>query len=180
MPSRRALLALVAPALAGCAGAAPLPSIDDQPCPPLDLPEDRAVCSHTDAPGRIDVSVSPVTVPPAPESLEAVRLRVANGRDVAMRYDPARWRLHRDAGLGWREREGSFGAPPGVETMPPGGSVSWSGVDALFDLGAAGRTPPGLYAAVLPVWPGGGDGDRPAGASDGAVACVFLFRVTRD
>jgi hypothetical protein len=167
MLPRRTVLALAA--VSGCATGPllPIPRIDDQPCPPLSLVESRAVCSHTDAAGGIDVSVTPSRVSTAREALEPVRLLVENGTADPLRYDPAEWRLYRDAGTGWRRREDVGGGPAGAETVPPGGSASWSGVDALFRLGASGRTPAGLYAAVLPVWPG----------RDGSVACVFLFRV---
>ena len=170
---RRTMLAAATAAIAGCATGPllPVPRIADQPCPPLDLPEPRAVCSHTDESGGIDVSVDPSTASTAPESLEPVRLRVENGTDAPLLYDGRDWRLYRHGGTRWRRREDIGSGPHGVETMPPGGSASWSGIDALFRLGAAGRTPAGLYAAVLPVRP-----DR-SGAS--TVACVFLFRVTR-
>ncbi|GAB6860880.1 hypothetical protein ACFR97_00275 [Haloplanus litoreus] len=173
MLPRRTVLAMAA--LSGCATGPllPIPRIDEQPCPPLDLTETRAVCSQTDAAGGIDVSVTPSTVSTAPEALGSVRLLVENGTDAPLRYDTADWRLYRDAGTGWRRREEIRDGPRDVETMPPGGSASWSGIDALFRLGADGRTPAGLYAAVLTVWP-----DRD-GASGESVACVFLFRVSR-
>ncbi|MFC7172509.1 hypothetical protein ACFQL0_02250 [Haloplanus litoreus] len=64
--------------------------------------------------------------------------RERHGRPL--RYDTADWRLYRDAGTGWRRREEIRDGPRDVETMPPGGSASWSGIDALFRLGADGRT----------------------------------------
>jgi len=170
MLPRRTVLAVAA--FAGCATGPllPIPRIGEQPCPPLDLVETRAVCSHTDAAGGIDVSATPSTVSTAPEALAPVRLLVENGTAGPLRYDPAEWRLYRDSGTGWRQREDIGGGPRGVETMPPGGSASWSGIDSRFRLGATGRTPAGLYAAVLPVWPvRNGSGE--------SVACVFLFRV---
>jgi hypothetical protein len=174
MLPRRTVLAVATATLAGCATGPllPIPRIADQPCPPLDLPEPRAVCSHTDDPGGVDVSVEPSSVSTAPEALEPVRLLVENGTETPLRYDGTTWRLYRHGGTRWRRREDVGSGPRGVETMPAGGSASWSGIDALFRLGAAGRTPAGLYAAVLPVRP-----DR-SGAE--TVACVFLFRVSRE
>jgi hypothetical protein len=170
MLPRRTVLALAA--FSGCATGPllPIPRIDEQPCPPLSLVESRAVCSHTDAAGGIDVSVTPSRVSTVPEALAPVRLLVENGTVDPLRYDLTDWRLYRDTGTGWRRQENVGGGPTGAEIVPSGGSASWSGIDSLFRLGAADRTPAGLYAAVLPVWP------VRDGTSD-SVACVFLFRV---
>jgi hypothetical protein len=177
MVPRRAFLALTSAVFAGCSSGPllPVPRIADQSCPPLDLPERRAVCSHTDTPDGIDLSTSPSAVSTATESLESVRLLVENGLESPLRYDPSSWRLYRNAGLGWNQRGETYGGPREVETMPPGGSASWSGIDGLFRLGTARDTPAGLYAAVLPVQPEEGSNE-----SGGPIACVFLFRVVRD
>lgn len=176
MVPRRTVLTLAIPVLSGCSMGPilPIPRIADQPCPPLDLPEPRAVCSHSDPSHGLTLSVSPSTVSTAPEALEPVRLLIENGTDSSLRYDPSRWRLYRNTGMGWNRRGETYGAPSGVETMPPGGSASWSGIDGLFELGPASRTPAGLYAAVLPVQRDGGD----EGLGD-VIACVFLVRVGR-
>lgn len=177
MIPRRTVLALSSAAFAGCSSGPlmPVPRIANQNCPPLDLPEPRAVCSHTDTVDGLDISVSPSTVSTAPESLEPVRLLVENEMGSTLRYDPSGWRLYRNARLGWKQRGETYGGPLDVETMPPGGSASWSGIDGLFRLGAAKGTPAGLYAAVLPVQPTE-DGNE----GGGLIACVFLFRVVPD
>lgn len=169
MPSRRTLLAAMSAGFAGCAGAPALsvPNVDAQPCPPVDLPADRAVCSHTDGDGDVSLSVSAAEFSTAPESLEALSLRIDTS--ATLRYREDGWRLFRNAGWGWTERDVSGGLS-GSESIPAGKSAGWHGIDALFHLGAAGPTPAGLYAAVLPVW---------VNAADTRVACVFLFRVTR-
>lgn len=173
MPSRRSLLAGLAAGVtvgvAGCASAPALtvPRIADQSCPPLDVPADRAVCSHADDDGDIDVSVAPTTVSTASESIERITLRLDNRTDSPMTYDGSRWRTYRNAGFGWYERESS--TPDfGDETVEPGGSVAWHGIDAWFRLGPDERLREGLYAAVLPT-----------SVTGQRVVAAFLFRVVR-
>jgi hypothetical protein len=144
-----------------------VPRIDDQSCPPLDVRADRTVCSHADERGGIDVNASPTTVSPASEAVERITLRIDNRADSPLRFDGSRWRLYRNAGYGWRERQVSAGAL-GEHTIEPGETVSWSGIDAWLGLAPDDRANAGLYAAVLPT----------AVAGDRVVA-AFLFRVVR-
>lgn len=179
MPSRRALLAGLASgvtaSLAGCGNmpAVTVPRIDDQPCPPLDVRADRTVCSHADeetgesATGDIDVSASPTTVGVSSESLEEITFRIDNRTDSPLRYDGSRWRTYRKAGFGWQEREVSA-ADFGTETVEPGGSVAWHGIDAWLRLGSDEQARRGLYAAILPI-----------SVANKRVVAAFLFRVVR-
>lgn len=169
MPSRRSVLALAVTGLAGCADVSPLsvPRIASQSCPPFDV-DGRAVCSHTDEPGGLDVTVSNPVVSTDREALERSTFRIDNGTDDVVETNPEHWRLHRNAGLGWSRREFSP-AMTDVVRLEPGHSASWSGLDALFKLGATGSTPRGLYAAVLP-----------ARAGEEPVNLFVLFRVAAD
>jgi len=181
MPSRRRVLAAVSGALAPLAGCtAPLgsiPAIEDQPCPPVDRPTDRQVCSHTDAGGGIDLTVSPVTVTREPEALEDVRIELRNDTDEPIRHDPGQWVLYRTTGYGWREREPDV-LDGETEMIQPGGGHVYAGLDAMFDLGPDGPTPLGLYAAITTVGVGGDDSGSTRSAGD-PVDCIFLFRVVR-
>lgn len=172
MPSRRALLAAATAsttALAGCTRlpGVSVPRIDGQPCPPVDVAADRSVCSHHD-PEEIVVTASSQQFSTERESLESLSLDIENGTDTPLVFDGDRWRLFRNEGFGWSEREVDVRGSDSAETIEAGESFGWHGIDAMFELGAAGPTPAGLYAAVLPV---DDDGAR--------VVCVFLFRVTR-
>jgi hypothetical protein len=162
---RRRLLATLGAAGLGAAAGCVAPRIADRPCPPVATDADRHVCSHTGTAGGLSIAVSDPVRPPARESLEDVRVRIANRTGAPVTIAPRDWRVFRNAGRGWRERDPGL-ADPTTETVPEGGSVSWSGLDALWGVGAAGPTPRGLYAGVVR-----------AGAGDAVVDLVALVRV---
>lgn len=183
MPSRRHVLTVTTSVLASVSVAGysvpggSVPRIENQPCPPLDRVTDQSVCSHTDTSGSIDVSVSPTTVSTERESLENVTIRIENNTDDPLTIDPKRWNLYRTTGFGWSERDLPARESDNTHVIQPDGAFTWSGLDALFDLGASGSTPPGLYAAAITVGKGA-DTTGSRRSSGTPVDCICLFRVT--
>lgn len=181
MPSRRVFLTSVSVVLAGCGEipAITTPQINEQPCPPppVNHPADSVICSHADTHSDIEVIASPTNFSTTPESLQGLSLTITNETERQLRFTRGQWRLYRNAGWGWREQEVSVLSSGETETIESGGSWSWSGIDAMFDLGAAGRTPAGLYVAVLSVWRDKDPDDN--SIKWASVDCVFLFRVIR-
>lgn len=97
MPSRRNLLALAdaslgVPGLVGCSSppAVSAPRIADQPCPPVELDADRAVCSHISADSGVVVEVTNETVTTAPKSLEESSIEIRNRTNTELEFDPSR------------------------------------------------------------------------------------------
>jgi hypothetical protein len=184
MPSRRHALALAgavlaAPSLAGCnalsadSSGASVPAVDGRDCPPMDLTTEETVCSHTDADGGVDLSVSRTEF--ATDAVGDLQVTIANHTDGPLTYDPDRWRLYRTTGSGWSTRHAPASDESNAERVPVGESVAWSA--GGMGLGLGDGVEAGLYGAVLTV---GLDGDftgseRSAGVP---VDCVFLFRVT--
>lgn len=170
VPSRRHVLALLGGTLAGCTTPAlSVPRIEDQPCPPVEVHASRSVCSHAEPHDGLQITAEPTAVSTDPESLGTVSVEIENRTGTPVEYDPYRWRVYRNAGWGWTEREEPSNPRSDADTIPPGGSAGWSGIDALWKIGATGPTPAGLYAAVTTVAVG-----------EKLVACVALVRVVRE